>query len=189
MALPVASLTIMAFVPETSTPPTKPSHLIVIDLVMVTPPKPPESRQLISPSAAVFEIVPGKVLHGAVRLHGFASSPTPDTHVRVAWAKAGRMEGRGGDDRKDCSQECSHRICLSQGRSSTHPLILESRVDHSREAARAGGWWVAGWCGLNSSGVKQATPVASKPHFGAFGRSPISLSKGWATINARPATP
>jgi hypothetical protein len=25
-------------------------------------------------------------LHGAVRLHGLASSPTPETQVRVAWA-------------------------------------------------------------------------------------------------------
>src|SRR5256885_3912353 len=41
-------------------------------------PKPPGSRQFISPFAAVFEIAPAKVLHGAVRLHGLASSPTPD---------------------------------------------------------------------------------------------------------------
>jgi hypothetical protein len=32
------------------------------------------------------EIAPAKVLQGAVRLHGFASSPTPDTQVRVACA-------------------------------------------------------------------------------------------------------
>ncbi len=40
------------------------------------------------PPAAVFEIAPAKVLHGAVRLHGLTSSPTPETHVRVAWAFA-----------------------------------------------------------------------------------------------------
>src|SRR4051812_36456542 len=40
------------------------------------------------PPSAVFEIAPANVLHGAVRLHGFASSPTPDTQVRVAWPKA-----------------------------------------------------------------------------------------------------
>ena len=45
--------------------------------------------QLISPPAAVFEIAPAKVLQGAVRLHGLASSPTPDTQVRVACAEAG----------------------------------------------------------------------------------------------------
>src|SRR5499426_256081 len=56
--------------------------------VIVTPPNPPGSKQLISPPEAVFEIAPGKVLHGAVRLHGLASSPTPDTHVRVACACA-----------------------------------------------------------------------------------------------------
>jgi hypothetical protein len=44
---------------------------------------------LISPAADVFEIAPAKVLHGAVRLHGLASSPTPDIQVRVACALAG----------------------------------------------------------------------------------------------------
>jgi len=38
--------------------------------------------------AAVFEIAPAKVLQGAVRLQGLASSPTPDTQVRVACAFA-----------------------------------------------------------------------------------------------------
>src|SRR6266540_124307 len=59
---------------------------MVIDLVMVTAPKPPGSRQLISPLTAVLEMAPGNVLHGAVRLHGLASSPTPETQVRDAWA-------------------------------------------------------------------------------------------------------
>src|SRR3954464_253153 len=61
---------------------------MVSDFPIVTPPKPPGSRQLISPPLAVFEIAPANVLHGAVRLHGLASSPTPDTQVRVAWAEA-----------------------------------------------------------------------------------------------------
>jgi hypothetical protein len=82
------ALTTIAFVPLTRTPPSVYWHLIVSDLVIVTPPKPPGSRQLISPPLAVFEIAPAKVLHGAVRLHGLASSPTPETHVRVAWAEA-----------------------------------------------------------------------------------------------------
>jgi hypothetical protein len=60
-----------------------------MDLVMVTAPNPPGSRTLISPAAAVFEIAPANVLQGAVRLHGLASSPTPETHVRVACALAG----------------------------------------------------------------------------------------------------
>src|SRR5262245_7400558 len=64
-------------------------QLIEIDLVIVTAPKPPGSRQLISPPVAVFEMAPAKVLHGAVRLHGLASSPTPETQVRVACAAAG----------------------------------------------------------------------------------------------------
>src|SRR3954469_3545691 len=62
---------------------------MVSDFVIVTPPKPPGSRQLISPPFAVLEIAPANVLHGAVRLQGFASSPTPETHVRVACALAG----------------------------------------------------------------------------------------------------
>jgi hypothetical protein len=68
---------------------------MVMDLVMVTAPKPPGSRQLISPAGAVLEMAPAKVLHGAVRLQGLASSPTPETQVRVAWAWAG-AEARNG---------------------------------------------------------------------------------------------
>src|SRR2546425_7752532 len=60
----------------------------VMALVMVTAPNPPGSRASISPPGAVFEMAPAKVLQGAVRLHGLASSPTPDTHVRVACAWA-----------------------------------------------------------------------------------------------------
>ena len=70
----------------------------VIDLVIVTAPKPPGSRQLISPTAAVLEIAPAKVLQGAVRLQGLASSPTPETHVREAWACAG-ADARNGRNR------------------------------------------------------------------------------------------
>jgi hypothetical protein len=50
--------------------------------------------QLIMPPVAVLEIAPAHVLHGAVRLQGLASSPTPDTHVRVAWAKAAPLASR-----------------------------------------------------------------------------------------------
>src|SRR5436305_7378403 len=88
LSVAVALITI-AFVPDTSTPPSTAVQSIVSDLVMVTPPKPPESMQLISPPLAVLEIAPAKVLHGAVRLHGLASSPTPETQVRVACAEAG----------------------------------------------------------------------------------------------------
>src|SRR5260370_21661833 len=61
---------------------------ILIALVIVREPKPPGSRASISPPAAVFEIAPANVLQGAVQLHGLASSPTPDTQVRVACAWA-----------------------------------------------------------------------------------------------------
>src|SRR5579862_2180512 len=57
-----------------------------MDFVMVRAPNPPGSRASISPPGAVLEMAPAKVLQGAVRLHGLASSPTPDTQVRVAWA-------------------------------------------------------------------------------------------------------
>ena len=61
---------------------------MVMDFVMVIAPKPPGSSAKISPCAAVLEIAPWNVLHGAVRLHGFASSPTPETQVRVTCACA-----------------------------------------------------------------------------------------------------
>src|SRR5262249_3530842 len=84
--------TVKPGVPDTSTPasPAGP-QMIEMALVMVSAPKPPPSRQLISPPGAVLEIEPAKVLHGAVRLHGLASSPTPETHVRVACAFAGTI--------------------------------------------------------------------------------------------------
>src|SRR5215471_5610885 len=69
---------------------TPPPPSMVSALVIVTAPNPPGSRASISPPGAVFDIAPANVLHGAVRLQGLASSPTPDTHVRVAcaWADA-----------------------------------------------------------------------------------------------------
>lgn len=84
----------MPLVPAASTLPRLPWLTMAIDLVMVTAPKPPGSRTLISPPAAVFEMAPANVLHGAVRLQGLASSPTPDTQVRVAWADASVAETR-----------------------------------------------------------------------------------------------
>jgi len=82
------AVTVIPFEPAARIPPVNPQSM-VIDLVMVTAPKPPGSLQLISPAGAVFEMAPAKVLHGAVRLHGLTSSPTPETHVRVACARAG----------------------------------------------------------------------------------------------------
>ncbi|MGQ2929663.1 MAG: hypothetical protein ACT6Q3_04250, partial [Sphingopyxis sp.] len=63
--------------------------MIEIDLVIVTMPYSPASRQLISPPDAVLTMAPAKVWQGAVRLQGLRSSPTPDTQVRVACADAG----------------------------------------------------------------------------------------------------
>src|SRR5881394_1865340 len=59
---------------------------MVIDFVIVTCPYPLGSSALLSPSSAVFDTAAAKVLQGAVREQGFTSSPTPDTHVLVAWA-------------------------------------------------------------------------------------------------------
>src|SRR5918997_6665784 len=76
-----AALITIAFVPLTSAPAVLPRARIVSDLLIVTPPNPPGSMTLISPPVAVLEIAPANVLQGAVRLHGLASSPTPETHV------------------------------------------------------------------------------------------------------------
>src|SRR5712671_5785678 len=83
-----AALMVMPGTPAARIDPSVKPQFSVIDLVMVTVPKPPGSRQLISPAVAVLEIAPGNVLQGAVRLHGLASSPTPETQVRVACAWA-----------------------------------------------------------------------------------------------------
>src|SRR5437879_9993406 len=85
------ALTRIPFPELTRIEPKVPLQSMLMDLVMVTAPNPPGSRQLISPPAAVFEIAPANVLHGAVRLQGLASSPTPETQVRVAWAWAGAL--------------------------------------------------------------------------------------------------
>src|ERR1700753_1183095 len=58
-------------------------------LVIVRVPTEPGSIEPISPGLAVLLNAPAKVRHGAVRLQGFASSPTPETHVRVACANPG----------------------------------------------------------------------------------------------------
>src|ERR1041385_6535646 len=84
---PAPAETTMPLVPETSTEaiwPPPPS--MVMDLVIVTAPNPPGSSASISPPASVLEMAPANVLQGAVRLHGFASLPTPETNVRDACA-------------------------------------------------------------------------------------------------------
>src|SRR5215471_2707949 len=64
------------------------------------------------PPGAVFEIAPAKVLHGAVRLHGLASSPTPETHVRVAWACAGTEPSIGTQMRPRAASSSELRIAF-----------------------------------------------------------------------------
>jgi len=79
-----APLTLVPLVPVARTPAKAFVQSILMDLVMVMAPKPPGSMQLMIPAVEVFEMAPAKVLHGAVWLHGLASSPPPETQVRVA---------------------------------------------------------------------------------------------------------
>src|SRR5437660_6102268 len=72
------------------------SHEMVIDWLMVTPPKSPRSAQLISPPGAVLLWAAWKVLHGALRLQVvLLSSPVPETHVRTCCACAGAAASSG----------------------------------------------------------------------------------------------
>src|SRR3954452_10677647 len=77
---------------------------------MVMVPKPPGSRQLISPAVAVLEIAPAKVLQGAVRLQGLTSSPTPETQVRVAWAWAGTEASNGAKNPAAMASKAMRRM-------------------------------------------------------------------------------
>src|ERR687884_2226066 len=92
LSVAFARLTITPLVKEARIPEAKAPPSIVMDLVIVTAPKPPRSRASISPAAAVFEMAPAKVLQGAVRLQGLASSPTPETQGRVACAWASELQ-------------------------------------------------------------------------------------------------
>src|ERR1041385_496819 len=81
------ALTTTPFTPsEFRIPASVPVPLIVIPFPIVTAPKPPGSSTEISPPVEVLESAPANVLHGAVRLQGLASLPTPDTQERV-WPK------------------------------------------------------------------------------------------------------
>src|SRR5215813_10872553 len=114
MRSPTPAFTMMPLVPETSTPPSPaPSpQSSVMALVIVTAPNPPGSRQSISPPVAVLEIAPAKVLHGAVRLQGLASSPTPEIQVRVAWAWAGADASMGVKKPRNIASVAIRRIGL-----------------------------------------------------------------------------
>src|SRR6266446_6620644 len=92
----VAASMMMAMRPFGARMPAVPaSQEMVIALVMVTVSKLPGSRQLISPPGVVFAMAAAKVLHGAVRLQGLASLPTPETHVRDSWACVGEAARNG----------------------------------------------------------------------------------------------
>src|ERR1700722_15873947 len=79
------ALMLIPVTPEARTEATwPPPPSIVIALVIDSEPYPAGSSASISPPAIVLGIAPAKVLHGDVRLHGLASSPVPETQVRVA---------------------------------------------------------------------------------------------------------
>src|SRR5512144_2407385 len=82
------AFTTMPLVPDASTPAIECPPSMVIAFVIVTAPNPPGSSTSMVPPAAVLLMAPANVLHGAVREHGLASSPTPETQVRVACAAA-----------------------------------------------------------------------------------------------------
>src|ERR1044072_4354855 len=83
-----AALIMIPFTREARIDANVPVPSSVLDFAIVTAPKPPGSSASISPQGAVLEMAPAQVLHGAVRLQGLASSPTPDTQVREACAWA-----------------------------------------------------------------------------------------------------
>src|SRR3954466_13548521 len=115
---------------------------MTIVLLIVTSPKPPGSRQLISPPLAVLEIAPAKVLQGAVRLHGLASSPTPDTQVRVAWAWAGAAANKGARIPRTNGSKAIRRIINLLGWGRGAPGLAEiTMFDDSNRgtASRASG--------------------------------------------------
>src|SRR3979409_2410074 len=94
---------------------------------MVTAPNPPGSRQLISPLTPVLEIAPAKVLQGAVRLHGLASSPTPETQVLVACAWAGAAAKNGTKKPIAKISKAIRRIINLHVSTEILPALLKSR--------------------------------------------------------------
>src|SRR5687767_10558506 len=63
-------------------------------------------------------MAPANVLHGAVRLQGFTSLPSPDTHVRVACVCAGTAPARrraAPATTLNASFRCSARMRRSNG--------------------------------------------------------------------------
>src|SRR5688572_1905097 len=67
----------LVLIPENVPPPS-----IVIDLSIVTGPKSPAFFALISPPARVCRMAAAKVWQGKASVQGFASLPSPATHVR-----------------------------------------------------------------------------------------------------------
>src|SRR5688572_16983506 len=115
--------------PDAVMDPSMPPPSMVMLLVMVTAPKPPGSRTLIMPPAAVLLIAPAKVLQGAVRLHGLTSSPTPDTQVRVACALAGAT--RQSPANRPSNRAKTFMMCPPQVRSRRYAstIVLTRMLD------------------------------------------------------------
>jgi hypothetical protein len=93
LTTPVApALMVMPYVLEARMLASVPRASIVMERVMRSDPNPAGSNAPISPPVVVFENAPAKVLQGASRVHGFASSPTPETHVFMDCAFEGTLK-------------------------------------------------------------------------------------------------
>ncbi len=151
------ALMMMPLTPAASMPPSTPSARSMIDFVIVTAPKPPGSSTLISPWAAVFEIAPAKVLHGAVRLHGLASSPTPETQVRDAWAEA--------DEANATRTRTAASTCLRfiSSPCSNRPCEHHTRAPASRNARLAPGSSTSSTAGVYSDGRRSGAARRAAP--------------------------
>jgi hypothetical protein len=82
------ALTTIPSPPAAATLPITPVQSIVTDLKIVNGPEVSESRHMMVPPGRVFARARANVWHGAAGVHGFASSPSPETKV-VLWACAG----------------------------------------------------------------------------------------------------
>lgn len=110
-----AALTLIPFVSDPRMEPSTPPPSMVVDLVMVTVPKPSGSSTEMTPAAAVLLIAPAKALQGAVRQHGLASSPTPTTQVRIARACAPAASPRSDAAPNEPRSQRSWRMSRTSG--------------------------------------------------------------------------
>src|SRR5437588_12106026 len=88
------------------------AHEMVSEKLMSAPPNWPASRQLISPPGTVTARAAEKVLQGAVRLQGLASSPVPETQVRASCARADEAARSGNASAMMASENAALRMMV-----------------------------------------------------------------------------